>query len=184
MENLIMKFSVNVKHVLLLHIESLLRLAFNIVVKKVLVMSLIDQPNAEGKTLLHITTSEDFDVATELVLDHGTNPNVQDANGNSPLALHKICRQRDIQMATCVLKKNGQLLKNEDLRAPEILRKLFFDQREEDVQELMKSKRRTGILDKNLKKEHTLFKLVEKDKQVILILDKKNNPDRKNYVKL
>ena len=52
------------------------------------------------------------------------------------------------------------------------------------MQELMKSKRRTGILDKNLKKEHTLFKLVEKDKQVILILDKKNNPDRKNYVKL
>ena len=50
MENLIMKFSVNVKHVLLLHIESLLRLAFNIVVKKVLVMSLIDQPNAERKT--------------------------------------------------------------------------------------------------------------------------------------
>ena len=124
MKNLIMKFSVDVKHVLLLHFESLLQLAFNIVVKKVLVRSSIDQPNAEGKTLLHITTSKGIDKATELLLDHGTNPNVQDANGNSPL--HKICRQGDILMATCVLKKNGQLLKNEDLRAPEI-EELFFD---------------------------------------------------------
>ena len=71
-------------------------------------MSLIDQPNAEGKTLLYIMTSEDFDEATKLFLDHGANPNVQDANGNSPL--HKICSQKDILMVTCILKNNGQLL--------------------------------------------------------------------------
>ena len=46
------------------------------------------------------------------------------------------------------------------------------------------SRHRIAILDKNLKKEHTLFKLVEKDKPEILVLDKKNNPDWKNYVKL
>ena len=37
--------------------------------KKVLVMSSIDKPNAEGKTLLHISTSEDFDETTEASSD-------------------------------------------------------------------------------------------------------------------
>ena len=84
------------------------------------VLHLLDEPNAEGNTLMHITTRLNDSESTRQLLEHKANPNVQDANGNSPL--HKICRQGDILMATCALEKNGQLLKNEDLHAPEILR--------------------------------------------------------------
>ena len=157
--------------------------------KKVLVMSSIDQPNAEGKTLMHIATSEDLDETTKLLLAREANPNVQDSNGKSPL--HKICKQRDIKMATRILKSNGQLLKNKASKAPEI-EKLFYieNQPEEDVRELMKaikqSRHRAEILDKILKKEHMLFTLVEEDKPEILaiVLDKENNPDREDYVNL
>ena len=76
-------------------------------------LSLLDQPNAEGKTLLHITTEMNDDEATTLLLNNGANPNVQDSvqdGGNSPL--HTLCNQRDIKTATSVLRSNGKLLVN------------------------------------------------------------------------
>ena len=148
---------------------------------------LIDQPNSEGDTLLHLTTNMDDDEVTRLLLNHGANPNVQDSSGNSPL--HTICLQRDIQTATCILNNQGALLMNKALQMPSI-EELFFDQRGEEVRELMesidRSKHRKEILDKILRKEHILFKLVAEDKAEILslVLKKLTKSDREDYVNL
>ena len=67
--------------------------------------NLADQPNSDGNTLMHTTTNLDDDEATEMLLDHGANLNVQDAEGDSPL--HAICSQRDIQTVTSILRATG-----------------------------------------------------------------------------
>ena len=148
---------------------------------------LLDQPNSEGKTLMHFTAEMDDDEATKLLLNHGANPNVQDAEGNS--ILHTLCSQKDIQTTTSILKSNGKLLANKELQMPAI-EELFFDQEEEDVRQLMEaidqSNHKKEILDKILGKEHLLFTLVEKDKSEILsiVLDKLSNSDQEDYVNL
>ena len=148
---------------------------------------LLDQPNSEGDTLLHLTTNMDDDEVTRLLLNHGANPNVQDSSGNSPL--HTICIQRDIQTATSILNNQGTLLMNKALQMPSI-EELFFDQRGEEVRELMesidRSKHRKEILDKILRKEHILFRLVEEDKPEILslVLKKLTDSDQEDYVNL
>ena len=42
-------------------------------------LHLLDQLNADGDTLLHITTRVDDDEATQMLLDHGADPNVHDS---------------------------------------------------------------------------------------------------------
>ena len=148
---------------------------------------LLDQPNSEGDTLLHLTTSMDDDEVTRLLLDHGANPNVQDEWGNSPL--HTICEQRDILTAICILKNGGTLLMNKALQMPSI-EELFFDQQEEDIKELIEiidhTKHRKEILDKILRKEHILFRLVKEDKSEVLslVLRTLTDSDREDYVNL
>ena len=150
-------------------------------------LHLLDQPNAEGNTLLGLTTSMDDDEATEMLLSHGANPNVQDADGNSPL--HAICLQKDIQIAKCILKNNGRLLPNKKLQTPAI-EELFFDQEAQDVKELMttiaKSQHKHEILDKILRKRHILFRLVEDDKSEVLsiVLEKLTASEQEEYVNL
>ena len=150
-------------------------------------LNLLDQPNAEGNTLLDITASIDDDEATKMLLDHGASPNVQDSDGNSPL--HTICLQKDIQMATCIVKNQGKLLPNKDLQTPAI-EELFFDQPDQDVKELMaaitKSQHKNEILDKILRKEHILFRLVEDDKSEVLsiVLERLTRAEQDEYVNL
>ena len=74
--------------------------------------------------------------ATKMLLDHGVNPNVQDANGNS--LFHTIYNQRDIQMATHIIKNNGRVLQNKKMEKP-ALPKLFFNQDKEEIEKLMAS---------------------------------------------
>ena len=67
---------------------------------------------------------------------------------------------------------------------------LFFDQQEEDVKDLMEaidqSRHRKEILDKILRKEHLLLRLVEDDKSEVLsmVLKKLNQAEQKVYVDL
>ena len=149
--------------------------------------NLLDQPNSDGNTLMHITTNLDDDEATEMLLDHGANSNVQDAEGNSPL--HTICSQRDIQTATSILKSNGNLLSNKKMKTP-ALAELFFDQDEEEVKKMMlavdQSNHRTEILNEILRKEHLLFRLIEEDKSEVLsiVLRTLTEAERETYVNL
>ena len=140
-------------------------------------LHLLDQPNAQGKTLMHVTTEMDDDTATMMLLAHGADPNVQDADGNSPL--HTLCNQRDIKTATGILRSNGKLLVNMASQMPAI-EELFFDQKEEDIGDLMEaidqSRQRKEILDKILEKEHLLFRLVEEDKSEVLHHSQKAEP--------
>ena len=150
-------------------------------------LQLLDQPNAEGFTALHLATSMDDDEATKMLLAHGANPNVQDSDGNSPL--HAICDQKDIQTATCIIKNNGRLLQNKNKETP-ALADLFLDQDEEEVWWLIEatgqSKHRTEILHEILRKKHLLFRLVEEDKPEILsaVLKKLNESERETYANL
>ena len=119
------------------------------------VLHLLDQPNAEGDTLMHITTKLNDRESTRQLLEHQASPNIQESEGNSPL--HTVCNQKDIHTATLILKNNGRLLQNKVLQTPAI-EKLFFDQCEEDVKELVEaidqSSYRKEILEKILRKEH------------------------------
>ena len=71
-------------------------------------MNLLDRPNPAGSTLLHVSSSSNEGETTRLLLEHGANPNLQDAEGNSPL--HIVCWKGDIKTATAILNKNGKLL--------------------------------------------------------------------------
>ena len=150
-------------------------------------LQLLDQPNAEGVTAIHISTSMDDDEATRMLLSHGANPNVQDADGNSPL--HTICSQRDIQTATCIIKNNGSILRNNKEETP-ALDELFFDQEEKEIGNLMEavnqSKHRIEIIDEILRKRQILFRLVEEDNSEILsiVLKKLNAAEQETYVNL
>ena len=151
------------------------------------VLHLLDEPNAEGNTLMHITTRLNDSESTRQLLEHKANPNVQDAEGNSPL--HTVCHQKDIQTATLILKNNGRLLQNKAFQTPAI-EEFFFDQCEEDVRELVEaidqSSYRKEILEKILRKEYVLFRLVEKEKPEILsiILKILTDSDQEEYVSL
>ena len=149
--------------------------------------NLADQPNSNGNTLMHTTTNLDDDEATEMLLDHGANLHVQDAEGNSPL--HTICSQRDIQTVTSILKSNGNLLSNKKMKTP-ALAELFFDQDEEEVKKIMsavdQSNHRTDILNEILRKEHLLFRLIEEDKSEVLsiVLRTLTEAEKETYVNL
>ena len=168
----------------------------------------LNQPKSDGRSPLHLTTERGDKEATEKLLKHGANPNVQDARGNSPL--HIACQKKDIQTATCILKYNGRLLTNRDNETPEIGKLIFEnsvdgvgklmdkkaisnrenENRMDDVRKLIDtivmSKDRKLILDQVLKKGHLLFKLVEKNKPEILsiILEKLGTSDKEFYVNL
>ena len=73
--------------------------------------NLLDRPNPAGSTLLHVSSSLNDGETTRLLLEHGASPNLQDADGNSPL--HIVCTQKDIQTAISILKSNGKLLDNQ-----------------------------------------------------------------------
>ena len=134
---------------------------------------------------MHITTREDDDEATQLLLDHGANPNVQDPDGNSPL--HTICNQRDIQTATWLVKNNGRVLDNVQKETP-ALHELFFDQDEDEVKKLMEaicqSNHRREILEEILRKKNLLFRLVKEDKSELLsiVLKKLSQGEQEEYV--
>ena len=157
--------------------------------KEKMELHLLDQPNAEGKTLMQITTEMDDDEATIILLRHGANPNVVDSEGNSPL--HTLCDQKDVKMATDILKSNGKLLVNKESKMPAI-EELFFVPDYEDVQELVEaidqSRHRKEILDKILRREHLLFRLVENEKSEVLSIVLKKlkhlNLDQEDYVNL
>ena len=149
--------------------------------------NLLDRPNPAGSTLLHISSSLNDGETTRLLLKHGADANLQDAEGNSPL--HIVCRNKDIQTAICILKKNGTLLTNKNSQTASI-EELFFGQPAKDVDELLKavnqSNYRKEFLDKILEKEYTLFRLVEEDKPEILalVLEKLSAPEQETYVNL
>ena len=148
-------------------------------------MGVLDQQNPAGMTPLHITTRRDDDEATLLLLNHGANPNVQDPEGNTPL--HRTCNQHNIKTATHILKSNGILLVNKGLEMPAI-EELFFDQDEEAVKELVdaidQSRHRKDILDKILRREKVLFRLVDEDKSEILsvVLKTLSDSDQEDVV--
>ena len=164
----------------------------NLETKEKTVLNLLDQPNSDGNTVMHITTRMDDDEATQLLLVHGANPNVQDVDGNSPL--HTICNQGDIQTATWIIKNNGRVLENKQKETPQ-LHNLFFGQDEvrksqEEVRKLMEavcqSNHRKEILEEILRKRHLLVRLVEEDKPEILsfILKNLSKDEQEEYVNL
>ena len=150
-------------------------------------VNLLDRPNPTGNTLLHVSSELNDGETKRLLLEHGANPNLLDAEGNSPL--HNVCKNKDIQTAICILKKDGSMLTNEKFQTPSI-EELFFGQEEEDVKILMEtidqSKHREDMLNKILKKEHMLFRLVEEDKTEILsiVLAKLTDSDQEEYVNI
>ena len=97
---------------------------------------ILDQPNPEGKTALHVAATLDDDEATKLLLEAGANPNVVDSEGNSPL--HIVCDQGDITTATCILKHEGRVLENKRGDTPS-LSDLFLNKEEEEVKEMMEA---------------------------------------------
>ena len=112
---------------------------------------------------------------------------LQDSDGNSPL--HTLCDQKDIKTATSILRSNGKLLVNMASQMPAI-EELFFSQEEKDVGDLVEaialSRHRKEILDKILRREHLLFRLLEEDKPEILsiVLKKLTDSDQEEYVNL
>ena len=148
---------------------------------------LLDQPNSDGKTVMHIATSKNDGEATRMLLEGGADPNVQDSNGTSPL--HTVCNSKDIETATCILEKNGRILKNKESEKP-ALADLFFEQEEEKVTKLMKtigkSNHRKEILEEILREKHILFRLVEEDKSEILsiVLKELTEAEQEEYVNL
>ena len=150
-------------------------------------VNLLNRPNPAGSTLLHVSSKFDDGETTRLLLEHGADPNLLDADGNSPL--HIVCQNKDIQTASCILRNSGSILKNKKSQTPSI-EELFFDQSDEDVRELIESmdqsKHRTDILNKILQTENLLFRLVEKDKSEILsiIIGKLSNAEQEAYVNL
>ena len=150
-------------------------------------LKLLDQPNPEGKTALHVAATLDDDEATKLLLEAGANPNVVDSEGNSPL--HIICSQGDIKTATTILKHNGGTLENKDGETP-ALKDLFLHEGEEEVKEMIQaisqSTHRWEVLDDLLRKKKILFDLVHEDKPEILsfILKSLGIPEREEYVNL
>ena len=147
----------------------------------------LDQPNPSGSTPLHVSTSLNYIEATKELLNHGANPNVQDAGGNSPL--HTICTKRDIELATCIIEKSGRVLINKESEKP-ALAELFSGQDEEKVTKLMEtigqSNHRKEILEEILREKHILFRLVEEDKSEILsiVLKELTEAEQEEYVNL
>ena len=150
-------------------------------------LHLLDQPNHDGNTVMHTTARKCDGAVTRLLLEHGANPNVQNSEGNSPL--HHICIRKDIQTATCILKKNGRVLENKMRETPAI-DQLFFEHEEEDGKKLMEalgqSNHRKEILEEILRKKHLLFRLVEEEKSEILsiLLKKLSKGEKEEYVNL
>lgn len=150
-------------------------------------VNLLDRPNPRGDTLLHVSSERNDGETTRLLLENGANPNLLDAAGNSPL--HNVCKNKDIQTAICILQKNGSMLTNKEAETPSI-EELFFGQSEEDVKDLVEaidqSRHRKEILDKILRKEHMLFRLLEEDEPEILsvVLKKLSDSDQEDYVNL
>ena len=152
-------------------------------------VNLLDRPNPEGSTLLHVSSKlADKGETMRLLLEHGADPNLLDAEGNSPL--HKVCQNKDIHTAICILKKNGSMLTNKEDKETPSIEELFFGQYEEDVKELVEaidqSRHRKEILDKILAREHLLFRLLEEEKTEILsiVLKKLRDSDEEDYVNL
>ena len=61
-------------------------------------LPLIDTPNTEGNTALHLSILLGNPEATSLLLEYEADPNIQDSDGRT--ALHLACDQRDIEQAT------------------------------------------------------------------------------------
>ena len=147
----------------------------------------LDQPNPSGRTPLHVSSLLNNGHATQLLLEHGANPNVQDAEGNTPL--HTVCEKKDIKSATAILRVNGRLLKNKEKGTP-LLVDLFLDTDEDEVEEMMEaidqSKHKREILDEVLKKGQLLIRLVEEEKPEILsiVLQRLTKSDQEEYIDL
>ena len=126
-------------------------------------LKLLDEPSPDGKTALHLTTELKDTETTILLLDHGANPNLKDADSNTPL--HTVCHMKDIKTATNILEKNGMFLTNHKSQTPDI-GGLIFEHRErrEDVEKMMRavgqSNHRKEILEEILRKKNLLFKFI------------------------
>ena len=65
-------------------------------------LALLDTPNTEGNTALHLSISLGNPEATSLLLEYEADPNIQDSDGRT--SLHLACDQMDIEQATKLVK--------------------------------------------------------------------------------
>ena len=134
--------------------------------------TLIDKPNAKGVTpLIYSATLRRSYEATEVLLDHGANPNIPDSSGKT--ALHEACRLRDIRRVILLLKKRALFQKSNDHETPD-MEKLFVERNEENIEELMRairtSQSKIDIYRKLFEERFLVFELLETRKLHILAL--------------
>ena len=102
-------------------------------------LGLLDQPNSEGNTLIHLTTKGNDYETTAMLLGYGANPKVEDPQGNTPL--HILCsdalkqnQQHNhasaLKCASVLLKKGADFSKNLGGSTPQI--EVFFTKENDD----------------------------------------------------
>ena len=145
-------------------------------------MPLWDAPNEQGETSLHMSTSSGNAEATNMLLKRGADPDVQNADGQTPL--HEACIRNDVEQATELLEHQAKFLSDKWNKTPEI-EKLFENQDTEKVKMLMalivKSNDRVKIYQKLFIEKQILFTSIEQQELLEAILERDEKDDDLAY---
>ena len=121
-------------------------------------INLLDRPNSDGESPLHVScTIEDNVETTKELVCYGANVNIENSAGNSPLFL--ACERKDIKTVTLLLQNQAKFKINRELKTPAIT-DLFEHDSKPNIEYLVKaikdSVERRKILDRLVKEDFLL----------------------------
>ena len=132
-------------------------------------LTLMDRPNSKGVTPLIYSIDKNYEI-TRILLMHGANPDVPDADGQT--ALHKACKAEDIKRVILLLRNKARFKKAGVEEATPDIQNLFVDRNIADINELVteirKSKDKIAIYNKVFTQCFLIFDLLEENKQDML----------------
>ena len=121
-------------------------------------INLLDRPNSDGESPLHVScTIEDNVETTKELVCYGANVNIENSAGNSPLFL--ACERKDIKTVTLLLQNRAKFKINRELKTPAITNLLEHDSKpniEYLVKAIKDSVERKKILDRLVKEDFLL----------------------------